>query len=82
MGGGGGQTHKGGTVAVELPAALAGELEKEAKRSRKPVAKLLAGLLEDLADARDAEAAYKRYLKSGSKSYSMDEVFAELKVGR
>lgn len=82
MGGGGGAVHKGGTAVLELPAELVGELEKEAKRSRKSVAKLMAIAIEDLLDARAADAAYKRHLKSGGKTHTLDEVRQELGLAR
>lgn len=74
MGGGGDAVGSGGGVVLRLPAGVMDGLEREAKRARKPVAALLAGVLEDLADARAADAAWKRHGKSGGKTYSMEEV--------
>lgn len=75
MGGVSAESAGGRAVVMELPEGLADALEKEARRSRRTVPKLLEQLLEDLADARAAEAAYKKHIKTGGKTYSMREVF-------
>jgi hypothetical protein len=60
----------GDTAVLELPAGVVSGLEREARRARKPVAALLANVLEDIADARAADAALKRHLDSGKKPLS------------
>lgn len=48
-----------GTETIELPANLAGALKAEARARRKNPGKLLAEIIEDLADARAADKASK-----------------------
>jgi predicted transcriptional regulator len=75
------KTHTAGvgkTAFIEIPAELAGELEKEAKRSRKTIAKLMEQAIEDMRDSRAIDAAYKKHLKSGGKTFSLNEVKEKL----
>lgn len=62
------------TAALPLPADLVSEIEHEAKRARKSVARVIAEAVADWVDSRDAATAYKRHLASGGKTYSLDEV--------
>ena len=68
----------GKTAFIEIPAELAGELEKEAKRSRKTIAKLMEQAIEDIRDSRAIDAAYKKHLRSGGKTFSLNEVKEKL----
>jgi hypothetical protein len=65
-------------AVLELPAPLVVELKREARRSHKTLDRLIAGFLEDVADARDAEAAYRKHLKSGRKAVPAGKVYADL----
>lgn len=66
------------TVTIELPADLYAALEKEGRRRRKPIAKLLAQMLEDQADHRAAEAVMKRVRAGAEKTHSAEEVVRRL----
>lgn len=75
----GGGTHTdGNTVSLELPAGLFAALEKESKRKRKSVARMLAELLEDQADYRAAEAVMKRVRAGTEKMIPAEEVYKSL----
>lgn len=73
-----GSPQPGGTVALELPAGLAEALEKESRRKRKSVARMLAEYLEDLEDYRAAEAAMKRVRDGKEKFIPAEEVYKKL----
>lgn len=75
----GGGTHTDGiTVSIELPAGLFSALEKESKRKRKSVARVLADFLEDQEDYRAAEAVMKRVREGKEKLIPAEEVYKRL----
>lgn len=53
---------------IELPAAVVERLQVEARRSRKSIGALVAEMLEDFADAKAADAAYRKHVRSGTKA--------------
>lgn len=61
---------------IELPEPVADMLEKEAKRSRKPVANLMAQWLQDQHDGREAMKVLKRIKEGKEKTYPAAEVWA------
>lgn len=68
----------GETAFIELPAALAGDIERVARRTRKSVAGLIEQAIADLLDAKAAEAAYRK----GGKRFTLDQVKHELGLAR
>jgi predicted DNA-binding protein len=75
----GGGTHTDGdTVSLELPSGLFAALEKESKRKRKSVVRVLADFLEDQADYRAAEAVMKRVREGKEKLIPAEEVYKRL----
>lgn len=72
------QIHGDETVTIEIPAGLYAALEKEGRRRRQPIPKLLAAMLEDQADHRAAETVMKRVEAGTEKTHSIEEVSQRL----
>lgn len=69
-----------GTVSVDLPADVAGMLQKEAKLHRSPVAAVLREWLQDQADAREAARRWKDLESGKTKTISAEEVYQRLGI--
>ena len=69
-----------GLEAIEIPVNLAKMLKAEARRRRKSVAAVIAGWLEDQADAREASRIMRRIAAGRERVIPAEEVYARLGI--
>lgn len=67
-------------VAIKLPADVAGMLRKEARSRHKAIAELVRELLQDQADAREAERRWKGHKTGVVKAVPAQEVYKRLGI--
>jgi predicted DNA-binding protein len=69
------------TISVQIPtelSALLSKISKDEDRSKSSIVRIaLQEYLEDLEDTKAGERAYKKWVRGGKKSHSLEEVAME-----